>query len=61
MIELPCLSLRQRWQEVENLHVKKETIVKSSKDGQKTEDSDDDLDEDELNALLGWRAKKVMK
>ncbi|XP_035824688.1 zinc finger protein 830 [Aplysia californica] len=51
-----------RWQEVENLHVKKETILKTTtKEGQKDEDSGDDLEEEDLDQFLEWRAKKVMK
>ncbi|XP_059171395.1 zinc finger protein 830-like [Physella acuta] len=47
-----------RWQEVENLHVKKEIILKSSKnDGAKKTDSDDEVDEDELDQILDWRVK----
>ncbi|BFZ07753.1 hypothetical protein BsWGS_10792 [Bradybaena similaris] len=51
-----------RWQEVENLHVKKETLLKNSKaDSQKKENSDEDADEEELEEILDWRAKKSLK
>ncbi|GFS21862.1 zinc finger protein 830-like [Elysia marginata] len=52
----------QRWQEVENLHVKKEIILKSSKaDTAKKEDSDEDFDEEELDEFLDWRSKQPSK
>ncbi|CAG5132647.1 unnamed protein product [Candidula unifasciata] len=51
-----------RWQEVENLHVQKETILKNSKaGGQRKENSEEDVDEDELEEILDWRAKKSLK
>ena len=50
-----------RWQEVENLHVKREKIAKNVKDSQKVDGSDDDLDDDDLDQFMEWRAKKVMK
>ncbi|KAH9514288.1 hypothetical protein Btru_028616 [Bulinus truncatus] len=51
-----------RWQEVEKLHVKKETIVKSSKnDGLQENSSDDEVEDEELDSLLNWRAKKSLK
>ncbi|GFO41368.1 Zinc finger protein 830-like [Plakobranchus ocellatus] len=52
----------QRWQEVENLHVKKEIILKSSKaDAVKEEENNEDVDEEELDDFLDWRAKKPVK
>ncbi|RUS81193.1 hypothetical protein EGW08_011058, partial [Elysia chlorotica] len=49
----------QRWQEVENLHVKKEIILKTSKtDAIKKEDLDEDVNDEDLDEFLDWRAKK---
>ncbi|XP_041351863.1 zinc finger protein 830-like [Gigantopelta aegis] len=49
-----------RWQEIEDLHVKKEVVMQKTGDGQKDEDSDEDLDESELD-LFNWRAKKTWR
>ena len=44
---------------MENLHVKKEIILKTSKtDIAKREDSEEDVDEEDLDEFLDWRAKK---
>uniref|UniRef100_A0A2C9LK10 Zinc finger protein 830 n=1 Tax=Biomphalaria glabrata TaxID=6526 RepID=A0A2C9LK10_BIOGL len=49
-----------RWQEVENLHVKKETIAKSCKPDGSKDNVDDEVDDEELDSLLNWRAKKSL-
>jgi hypothetical protein len=51
---------RQRWQEVEDLHVKKETISKVSGDDQNGSKASDE-DEEELDLFLDWRSKKSWK
>ncbi|KAK7441700.1 hypothetical protein BaRGS_00040563 [Batillaria attramentaria] len=52
----------QRWKEVDDLHVKKETIAKPVGDsGNKDDDSDADLEEEDLNQFLDWRSKKSWK
>ncbi|XP_076443141.1 zinc finger protein 830-like [Babylonia areolata] len=51
----------QRWKEVEDLHVKKETIPKTSSDDKDRDNDSDDLDEEDLDQFLDWRSKKSWK
>ncbi|PVD26420.1 hypothetical protein C0Q70_14096 [Pomacea canaliculata] len=50
----------QRWKEVEDLHIKKETISKTSAGGS-NKDDEEELDEDDLSEFLDWRSKKSWK
>lgn len=48
----------RRWQEVEDLHVKKETIAKTTGEDDNKDNESDDLEEDDLEQFLDWRSKK---
>ena len=43
---------------MEDLHVKKETIIKTAGDDHDRDNDSDDLDEEDLDQFLDWRAKK---
>ena len=51
----------QRWQEVEDLHVKKETITKTTGEDDNKDNESDDLEEEDLEQFLDWRSKKSWK
>ncbi|KAL8604195.1 hypothetical protein ACOMHN_014763 [Nucella lapillus] len=51
----------QRWKEVEDLHVKKETLPKTAGDDKDKDNDSDDLDEEDLDQFLDWRSKKSWK
>lgn len=51
-----------KWSKVENLHVQKETVMKSLPDEKMPQDDDDEsiTDDEELEEdLLNWRTKKA--
>lgn len=45
---------------MEDLHIKKETISKTSAGGS-NKDDEEELDEDDLSEFLDWRSKKSWK
>ncbi|KAK7104777.1 zinc finger protein 830-like [Littorina saxatilis] len=51
----------QRWQEVEDLHIKKDTIAKTTGDDDDKDKDSDDLGDEDLDQFLDWRAKKSWK
>ncbi|KAL5008104.1 hypothetical protein ScPMuIL_013685 [Solemya velum] len=53
----------QRWKEINDLQVKKDKIMenKPEKSEKDSLDSDEDLDENELEEFLNWRSKKSCK
>ena len=52
-------NFRQCWKEVNDLEKKKEEVMKKGAQGNKKDtDSDEDLDETDLDEFLDWRSKK---
>ena len=43
---------------MEDLHVKKETIAKTTGEDDNKDNESDDLEEDDLEQFLDWRSKK---
>lgn len=46
---------------MEDLHVKKETIAKTTGDDDNNDNDSDDLEEEDLDQFLDWRSKKSWK